>query len=387
MEIIQYMYLTGGILGCVSILKLFNLKKNVKIINNYFIALIAILTIRQFNCLMESNINEEFFINEYSTSIFNFTLFITLYLLVNSLVGPTKENKYSYTKYIIVLALLYLTVNAILIVTNNHINIYKLLIDFIFTAGICYINLKLIRHFYLNGKSNLNFILITANLQIILILLSFFIPLKNLLQIINFILDENSVLIYKYQPLTSVITIIIFVYLLINISTIINKLENENRTENEITDFIAEIDLIWKYKIADAKLNPAEIEVKKRISTKIENYINKINTLDLENNILLKKGATMNDLAIDLKIPKSHMAFIFKYNCKINFVSFKNRIRIENSKKLIKNNYLETNTLNSLAEKIGFKSYDPFFKSFKEITGKGPMEYNIANKNSRGKNG
>jgi AraC-like DNA-binding protein len=171
-----------------------------------------------------------------------------------------------------------------------------------------------------------------------------------------------------------------FVYLLNQISTIIKKLENENRAKNEITDFIEKIELIWKYKIEDAKLNPAEIEIKKRISTKIEYYINKINTIDLENNILLKKGATINDLAIDLKIPKSHMAFIFKYNCKISFVSFKNRIRIENSKKLIKDNYLEANTLNSLAEKIGFKSYDPFFKSFKEITGTGPMEYNITNK-------
>jgi len=380
MEIIQYLYLTGGILGSVCVLKLYNLKKNVEIINNYFIALIAILTIRQFNCLMEYNINEEFFINEYPTSIFNFTLFIVLYLLVNSLVKPKKENKYTYSKYIIALALLYLTVNVILILTKNHINIYKLLIDFIYSAGICYINFKLIRSFYLNEKSNLNFILITANWQIILILLSLFIPLKNLLQLLNYILDENTVLIYKYQPLTSVISIIMFVYLLIQISTIIKKLENENRAKNEITDFIEKIELMWKYKIEDAKLNPAEIEINKRISTKIEYYINKINTIDLENNILLKKGATINDLAIDLKIPKSHMAFIFKYNCKISFVSFKNRLRIENSKKLIKDNYLEANTLNSLAEKIGFKSYDPFFKSFKEITGTGPMEYNITNK-------
>ena len=380
MEIKQYLYLTGGILGSVCVLKLYNLKKNVEIINNYFLALIVLLTLRQFNCLMEYNINEEFFINEYPTSIFNFTLFIVLYLLVNSLVKPKKKNKYTYSIYIIALALLYLTVNVILILTKNHINIYKLLIDFIYSAGICYINFKLIRSFYLNEKSNLNFILITANWQIILILLSLFIPLKNLLQILNYILDENTVLIYKYQPLTSVISIIMFVYLLIQISTIIKKLENENRAKNEITDFIEKIELIWKYKIEDAKLNPAEIEIKKRISTKIEYYINKINTIGLENNILLKKGATINDLAIDLKIPKSHMAFIFKYNCKISFVSFKNRIRIENSKKLIKDNYLEANTLNSLAEKIGFKSYDPFFKSFKEITGTGPMEYNIANK-------
>jgi hypothetical protein len=222
MEIIQYLYLTGGILGSMCVLKLYNLKKNVEIINNYFLALIVLLTLRQFNCLMEYNINEEFFINEYPTSIFNFTLFIVLYLLVNSLVKPKKENKYTYSKYIIALALLYLTVNAILILTNNHINIYKLLIDFIYSAGICYINFKLIRSFYLNEKSNLNFILITANWQIILILLSLFIPLKNLLQLLNYILDENTVLIYKYQPLTSIISIIMFVYLLnqINISII-----------------------------------------------------------------------------------------------------------------------------------------------------------------------
>lgn len=49
--------------------------------------------------------------------------------------------------------------------------------------------------------------------------------------------------------------------------------------------------------------------------------------------------------------------------------------------KVINKGYLKNNTLDSLSKKIGFTSYNPFFTSFKEITGFAPVEYinNIKN--------
>jgi AraC-like DNA-binding protein len=37
--------------------------------------------------------------------------------------------------------------------------------------------------------------------------------------------------------------------------------------------------------------------------------------------------------------------------------------------------YLKSNTMESLANDVGFSSYSPFFKSFKTITGLSPQEY------------
>ena len=43
---------------------------------------------------------------------------------------------------------------------------------------------------------------------------------------------------------------------------------------------------------------------------------------------------------------------------------------------LIENNFLKLNTLDSLAIKVGFSSYNPFFTSFKDVTGTTPQAYN-----------
>jgi AraC-like DNA-binding protein len=47
-------------------------------------------------------------------------------------------------------------------------------------------------------------------------------------------------------------------------------------------------------------------------------------------------------------------------------------VRIIDAVNLIETNYLNVNTLDSLARKVGFSSYNTFFTSFKEITGNTP---------------
>ena len=62
------------------------------------------------------------------------------------------------------------------------------------------------------------------------------------------------------------------------------------------------------------------------------------------------------------------------------FSEYKKTIRIQDAIKLIDEDYLKENTLESLSKKIGFTSYNPFFTSFKEITGTSPIEYYKADK-------
>jgi AraC-like DNA-binding protein len=66
---------------------------------------------------------------------------------------------------------------------------------------------------------------------------------------------------------------------------------------------------------------------------------------------------------------------LFKYHSKISFPEYKKVIRIKESVLLIENDYLKKNTLDSLARKVGFISYNTFFVSFKDITGVNPIDY------------
>lgn len=382
MDIKHYIFLTTGILGLVCFLKLVFVKNNNEKTNNYFKVLIATLTIRQFICLTDFGIDQEAPIEDIGTSIFNFTHYLVLYLITVSVLNKV-ENKLRYSYHIIVLILFYLTFNAILIVNNNQNHLYKFLIDLLYTGSISYINFLMIKAYFINEKSNTSFKSFTVNWYLLIILIfCITTPLKYLLQIFSILIDGAEIVNYKYQLVSSIVCIIFFLNILIyqNSSKESEKENNERINANEIQK---RIHLIWKNKIEVGESNSTDKEVEKRIANKIDFYINKINSLDYDTNILLKKGTTITDLALELKIPKSHLNFIFKYKCTISFVTFKNLIRIEKSKKLIENDYLESNTLNSLAEKVGFKSYDPFFKGFKEVTGIGPMEYRISIKKKR----
>ena len=84
---------------------------------------------------------------------------------------------------------------------------------------------------------------------------------------------------------------------------------------------------------------------------------------------------TISDFARNLNIPSSHVTYLFKYHSKISFSDFKKSIRILQAIDHIKSGYLNKNTIEALAKKVGFSTYTSFFTSFKEITGKSPRLY------------
>ena len=77
------------------------------------------------------------------------------------------------------------------------------------------------------------------------------------------------------------------------------------------------------------------------------------------------------DFANALNIPKSHMYYIFKYHSIVSFVEYKNYCRIKDAMQLISEGCLETLTLDGLASKVGFSSYNSFFTAFKKTNRSG----------------
>lgn len=83
----------------------------------------------------------------------------------------------------------------------------------------------------------------------------------------------------------------------------------------------------------------------------------------------------LKDLASDLNVPTSHIAYLFKYYSIINFTEFKNTMRIKDAICLIDEDFLLKKTFDALATKVGFSSYNPFFVAFKRQTNLSPARY------------
>ena len=137
---------------------------------------------------------------------------------------------------------------------------------------------------------------------------------------------------------------------------------------------------IWK-KITNIELNNEQhLVLKEKIDSNIIDYIKEIESISLKYELFRNSKLTISDLANSLKIPKSHLSYLFKYHSTISFSEYKKVIRIHDAINQIEQNYLKNNTLDSLSKKVGFTSYNPFFTSFKDIAGVSPLEYFKMNK-------
>jgi AraC-like DNA-binding protein len=80
-------------------------------------------------------------------------------------------------------------------------------------------------------------------------------------------------------------------------------------------------------------------------------------------------------IAVALKIPISHIHFILKFHCNESFTDYKKIVRIHDATKLLEFEYLKNYKVETLAEKVGFSSYNTFNIAFKNITGVTAQEY------------
>lgn len=139
-------------------------------------------------------------------------------------------------------------------------------------------------------------------------------------------------------------------------------------------DFIV-FDNQWQSTITDEITNKKDVVLKEIIDSKYIGYIETIERISQKTNLFFKQDIKTVDLAHKMRIPKSHLDFLFKYYSSISFNEFKRNLRIKKAMQLIQEGYLNTNTMDALALEVGFSTYSSFFKNFKEITTIAPQEY------------
>lgn len=82
----------------------------------------------------------------------------------------------------------------------------------------------------------------------------------------------------------------------------------------------------------------------------------------------------MNDLSVDLNIPKHHLTEVLNTDIQKNFFLFVNTYRIECAKKalLSKSKFF---SIEAIGYDCGFSSKSSFYTTFKKMTGKTPLQY------------
>jgi AraC-like DNA-binding protein len=112
-----------------------------------------------------------------------------------------------------------------------------------------------------------------------------------------------------------------------------------------------------------------------KIKLQLMEYLHQIEELSFHNQAFRNPDYGLNDMALALNIPVSHINFIFKYHCSESFSDFKKIVRIHDASQLLENGYLNNHKVETLATHVGFASYNTFIIAFKSITGVTTQEY------------
>lgn len=132
---------------------------------------------------------------------------------------------------------------------------------------------------------------------------------------------------------------------------------------------------IWKMELQNEVVGKRYEAIQGKMGELLKDYIRRIEEAAFETELFSRPGLTVEEFAAELDIPAFHMAYIFRYHSQVTFQDFKKIIQINNAIELMKGGYTQEHTMESLATQVGFASYNPFFVSFRNITGMSPQQY------------
>lgn len=130
------------------------------------------------------------------------------------------------------------------------------------------------------------------------------------------------------------------------------QLSNEDHVAAKVEETVIEVDPAWSHSI-EAKLSDL--------------YKNDTPWTD--------KNFSIATLAITLDIPEHHLRYYFNHELKQSFPEYRNHLRIEHVKQLLREGKLEHLSMEGIGALAGFPSKSTFFSVFKKETGMTPKEF------------
>jgi AraC-like DNA-binding protein len=206
-----------------------------------------------------------------------------------------------------------------------------------------------------------------AFIMFIIILINYIFP--NYLIIINSVEVKNDILDQFYN-FTSFIWLFIVIYLLKNPAILHGEaifIDIINKSS------IEDIQIWQKNKIYITEKE--DIEIEKKVKNNIEKIIFSIRAYEIELLQNFSQLPTLKEFSFKLEYPQSHVKYIFKYFSHLSYSDYQNILKVKYAMKLIKDGYLESRTIESMAVKCHFTSRSAFYRNFKKFTGYSPSEY------------
>jgi len=369
-----------GVLGFTILFIIFINNKSNKILNINLAIIIFIVSFRQL-CFgiatIYHNIELIHFVNR-SNVLFVLVVPIFYIYFTNLILNEVKYNFKNFIHFIFPILILLEYKFSVLETITQHQFKYSFAYLFIYFC-IMYLVLIFIKlkKFVWNKKATLEIAIKQNNTikkwTIYLYIAMFLMVIRIIISILVEISLSSSINAQYGMWANSIIWITVFIKILSSPEILYgySYLARKNIEFNAKSKNISNWVLVTKTKIN----NNQDQQLKEKIDSNIEKYFIQIDNHLISNNYFRNPEYKINDMALDLKIPNSHLKYIFKYHSKLSFSDYKKIARIQDSLDLIDGNYLATNTMESLSKEVGFTSYNPFFTSFKDVVGKSPQQY------------
>lgn len=87
-----------------------------------------------------------------------------------------------------------------------------------------------------------------------------------------------------------------------------------------------------------------------------------------------KESVDLDFLCEKFHLSKSHVSRLFNQHLSTTFVNYRNTLRVEDAKELLKSSSL---TIQQISESVGFESMHYFYRVFRKLTGKTPKSYQV----------
>lgn len=169
---------------------------------------------------------------------------------------------------------------------------------------------------------------------------------------------------------TSIVWVLFLIYLFLNPSIIFNEIFKK-RDPNR--DFIQEFG-VWNTR-AFQKIEFRDSTLEQIIRKNLEKLILDLKQLPAEAIIASNSTHLLQELAVHLNYPKSHLKYALKYHCQYSQSDYLNLMRVIYALQLMNNGFLENYTIETLVDKCHFNSRTSFYRHFKRHLGVSPSKY------------
>jgi len=196
---------------------------------------------------------------------------------------------------------------------------------------------------------------------------------------VSLILDIASIESFKEESfliLQSMVWLFIFITILLRPELLVG-IPIFMQRDNTETMALDDLSSVWKIQ-KESISNQKDVRLEEKMDDNMLNIIKEVEFLAVEQHFFRNQKINISELSAEMKIPRSHLVYVFKYHCHLTFTEYKTKIKIEDAMRLIESEYLTANTLESLAIEVGFSSYNPFFSAFKKLVGMSPNEYSLS---------